>query len=104
MLLAVFPAVYFYLINGWGFMFARYALPIVPFISIWAAVALVWLAGRLAASPVPAFARKAAIAVIVLLAVLPGAMGSFTWVRGHGTVTTQALAWAWMQKSIWPNR
>ena len=99
----VFPAVYFYLINGWGFMFARYALPIVPFITIWAAVALVWLAGRLAAAPVPAFARKAAVAVIVLLAVLPGAIGSFTWVRGHGTETTQALAWAWMKKSIWPN-
>ena len=31
-LLLVFPAVYFYLINGWGFMFARYALPMVPFI------------------------------------------------------------------------
>ena len=102
-LLAVFPVVFFYLINGWGFMFARYALPIVPFITIWAAVALVWLAGRLAAAPVPAYARKAAVAVIVLLAVLPGAIGSFTWVRGHGTETTQALAWAWMKKSIWPD-
>jgi 4-amino-4-deoxy-L-arabinose transferase-like glycosyltransferase len=102
-LLVVFPAVYFYLINGWGFMFARYALPVVPFITIWAAVALVWLAGRLAAAPVPAVARKAAVAVIVLLAVLPGAVGSFRWVRGHGTETTQALAWAWMKKSIWPN-
>ncbi|MCU0251117.1 MAG: glycosyltransferase family 39 protein [Vicinamibacterales bacterium] len=102
-LLAVFPAVYFYLINGWGFMFARYALPIVPFITIWAAVALVWLASRLAAAPVPAFARKAGVAVLVLLAVLPGAISSFTWVRGHGTETTQAQAWAWMKRSVWPS-
>jgi 4-amino-4-deoxy-L-arabinose transferase-like glycosyltransferase len=102
-LLVVFPAVFFYLINGWGFMFARYALPIVPFITIWAAVAIVWLALRLAAAPVPAVARKGAVAVIVLLAVLPGAIGSFRWVRGHGTETTQGLAWAWMKKSIWPN-
>ena len=59
-LLAVFPVVFFYLINGWGFMFARYALPIVPFITIWAAVALVWLAGRLAAAPVPASRERPA--------------------------------------------
>ena len=39
-LLLVFPAVYFYLINGWGYMFARYALPTAPFIAIWAAAAI----------------------------------------------------------------
>ncbi len=50
-LLLVFPAVYFYLINGWGFMFARYALPAVPFIAIWAAIAVDRLAARLARVP-----------------------------------------------------
>jgi hypothetical protein len=102
-LLLVFPAVYFYLINGWGFMFARYALPIVPFVAIWAAIAIVHLARRIGAVTAPALARKAAIASVVLLALAPGALGSFAWVRGRGVETTQALAWAWMKKSIWPN-
>ena len=45
-----FPAVYFYLINGWGFMFARYALPIVPVHRPSGRPSpLVWLADRLAA-------------------------------------------------------
>jgi 4-amino-4-deoxy-L-arabinose transferase-like glycosyltransferase len=101
-LVLVFPAVYFYLINGWGFMFARYALPTVPFIAIWAAAALVWLVDRLAIVPAPRVARKAAMALLVLLAVVPGAMGAWAFVRAHGTTTTQALAWAWMKKSIWP--
>ena len=101
-LLLVFPAVYFYLINGWGFMFARYALPAVPFIAIWAAIAVDRLAARLAVPGIPAAARHATV-VIVLLAMVPGAIGSIQFVRTHGTQTTQALAWAWMKKSIWPN-
>jgi 4-amino-4-deoxy-L-arabinose transferase-like glycosyltransferase len=101
-LLLVFPAVYFYLINGWGFMFARYALPTVPFIALWAALAGVWLADRLSAAPVPASGRRAAMAVALLLLVVPGALGSIAFVRARGTETTQALAWAWMKKSIWP--
>ena len=101
-LLLVFPAVYFYLINGWGFMFARYALPTVPFIALWAAIAGVWLADRLSVVPMPASGRRAAMAVALLLLVVPGALGSLAFVRAHGTETTQALAWAWMKKSIWP--
>ena len=100
-LLLVFPAVYFYLINGWGFMFARYALPTVPFIALWAALAGVWLADRLSDVPVPAFGRRAAIAALVLLTIVPGTHTSVLWVRAHGTETTQALAWAWIKKSIW---
>jgi hypothetical protein len=102
-LLLVFPAVYFYLINGWGYMFARYALPIVPFVAIWIAIALAWLADRLAAARLPSGARKAVVALVVAAAILPGALGSFAFVRAHGTETTQALAWAWMKKSIWRN-
>ena len=101
-LLVVFPAVYFYLINGWGFMFARYALPMVPFIAIWAAIALVWITGRLSSLPVPSAGRKAAMAAVVILFLVPGAMGSILFVRAFGTETTQALAWKWMKKSIWP--
>jgi len=101
-LLLVFPAVYFYLINGWGFMFARYALPTVPFIALWAAISGVWLADRLSVVPVPGSGRRAAMAVALLLLVVPGALGSIAFVRAHGTETTQALAWAWMKKSIWP--
>lgn len=101
-LLLVFPAVYFYLINGWGLMFARYALPMVPFIALWAAIAGVWLADRLPVVRVPASGRRAAAAVALLVLLVPGALGSIAFVRAHGTETTQALAWAWMKKSIWP--
>jgi hypothetical protein len=84
-------------------MFARYALPAVPFIAVWAGIFLLWLAGRLADAPLPAAVRNTVMAAIVILAIAPGALGSLAFVRAHGTETTQALAWAWMKKSIWPN-
>ncbi len=58
-LLLVFPAVYFYLINGWGFMFARYALPMVPFMAVWAAIAVAWLIGLLSGLRVSVSGRRA---------------------------------------------
>jgi 4-amino-4-deoxy-L-arabinose transferase-like glycosyltransferase len=102
-LLLVFPAVYFYLVNGWWPLFARYALPLVPFIAIWAGIAVAWLARRLEDAPMPRAARRGAIAIVVVLAIAPGASGSLAFVRAQGTETTQALAWTWMKKSIWPN-
>jgi len=100
-LLLAFPVVYFYVINGWTYIFARYALPLIPFLAVWAAIALDWAAQRLAVPALPAAARHAT-AVLALLAVMPGALGSVAFLRAHGTQTTQALAWAWMKKSIWP--
>jgi 4-amino-4-deoxy-L-arabinose transferase-like glycosyltransferase len=101
-LLLVFPAVYFYVINGWAYIFARYTLPLVPFLAVWAAIGLDRLVERLAVPAVPVAARNVA-AVLVLVAVAPGALGALAFVRAHGTETTQALAWAWMKKSVWRN-
>jgi 4-amino-4-deoxy-L-arabinose transferase-like glycosyltransferase len=100
-LLLVFPAVYFYLINGWGFMFARYALPLVPFLALWAGIAAMWLAGRLGRLTRPGALRIASVAAMVTAVVLPPAMGSVQWVRQHGTETTQAQAWRWVRANVW---
>ena len=103
MLLLVFPAVYFYLINGWGFMFARYALPLVPFLAIWAAIATMRAFEFLYGTRIPSAARLPVVAVVMLAVMTPATIGSVMFVRGHGVETTQALAWTWIRKSVWPN-
>jgi hypothetical protein len=100
-LLLVFPAVYFSLITGWGVLFARYSLPMVPFITIWAAIATVGAIAALSRVRIPSALRTAVAAVVVLAALVPAAIGSVTWVRGHGVETTQALAWKWIRSSVW---
>jgi len=100
-LLAVFPAVFFYLINGWAYMFARYSLPIVPFLSIWAAIGISALLDAVQRWRIPAWWRGAAVAGIVLAAMAPGAISSVRWLREFGVETTQALAWKWVKASVW---
>jgi 4-amino-4-deoxy-L-arabinose transferase-like glycosyltransferase len=102
-LLLAFPATYFYLINGWAFMFARYALPIVPFLALWAGIASVWAARHLASRPMPATLRKAAVAVVMIAVVVPPLIGSVQWVREHGAETTQARAYRWIRANVWPS-
>jgi len=100
-LLLAFPAAYFYLMNGWAYMFARYALPIVPFLALWGGIGLASAfaaIGRLGLAP---RWRRAAMAGLVLAALVPGAVGSVSWLRGFGRETTKALAWKWINASVW---
>jgi 4-amino-4-deoxy-L-arabinose transferase-like glycosyltransferase len=100
-LLLVFPAVFFYLINGWGQMFARYALPIVPFLAIGGGIAAMWIVRGLERAAIPAALRKTAVAVLIVGALVPSAIGSVQWVRQQGADTTQAQAWKWVKLNIW---
>jgi hypothetical protein len=102
-LLLVFPAVYFYLINGWGFMFARYAMPIVPFMALWAGIAMVGVFDLVWNRAWARILKQAAVAAIALAAVVPPLIGSVQWVRFHGAETTQTQAWKWIKRNIWHN-
>ncbi len=102
LLLLVFPAVYSYLITGWGLLFARYALPMVPFVALWAAIATMWAVGFLDGRGIPRTLRNGITAAVVVAVIVPGALASWNWVRAHGTETTQTLAWKWIKRGIWP--
>jgi hypothetical protein len=102
-LLLVFPAVYFYLINGWGFMFARYAMPIVPFMALWAGVAIIAIFDRVAGMAWHRVVKQTAVVAIVAAAVVPPLIGSVQWVRFHGAETTHTQAWKWIKGNIWHN-
>jgi 4-amino-4-deoxy-L-arabinose transferase-like glycosyltransferase len=100
-LVLVFPAVYFYVITGWSLLFARYALPMVPFLAIWAAIATMGVIELLYRARIRSAVRATAVAVVVLAALIPATIGSLMWVRDHGVETTQALAWKWIRSSVW---
>jgi 4-amino-4-deoxy-L-arabinose transferase-like glycosyltransferase len=103
-LLLVFPLAFFYLINGWSYMFARYALPIVPFLTMWAAIGTMRAIDLANHARIPSAGRAAVVAAVVLAAALPATVGSVTWLQGLGVETTQALAWKWIRASVWPDQ
>lgn len=101
LLLLVFPGVYFYLINGWGLLFARYAMPIVPFMSLWAGIAMIAIVDRIAGTAWPALARRTVAVALVAAVLVPPLIESVQWVRLHGAETTQEQAWKWVKQHIW---
>jgi 4-amino-4-deoxy-L-arabinose transferase-like glycosyltransferase len=100
-LLVIFPLVFFNLITGWSFLFARYALPIVPFMCLWAAIATISGVSLLRRFDIPRVVRTALIVGLTVAALLPPTIRSVRWVRDFGTKTTQALAYEWITHNVW---
>ena len=100
-LLVIFPLVFFNLITGWSFLFARYALPIVPFMCLWAAIATISGVSLLRRFDIPRVVRTTLIVALTVAALLPPSVKSVRWVRAFGTKTTQALAYEWITHNVW---
>jgi len=100
-LLVVFPVLFFNLITGWSFLFARYALPVVPFMCLWAAIAAISVVGLLSRLDMPRAIRTTLIVALMVAALLPPAVRSVRWVRDVGTTTTQAIAYQWLTHNVW---
>jgi hypothetical protein len=100
-LLVIFPLVFFNLITGWSFLFARYALPIVPFLCLWAAIATISGVSLLRRFDIPRAVRTTLIVALTVAALLPPLVRSVRWVRAFGVTTTQALAYEWITHNVW---
>jgi 4-amino-4-deoxy-L-arabinose transferase-like glycosyltransferase len=100
-LLVIFPLVFFNLITGWSFLFARYALPIVPFMCLWAAIATISGVSLLRRFDIPRVVRTTLIVGLTVAALLPPSVKSVRWVRDFGTKTTQSLAYEWIIHNVW---
>ncbi|MCX6546249.1 MAG: glycosyltransferase family 39 protein [Acidobacteria bacterium] len=100
-MLVAFPVLFFNLITGWSFLFARYALPIVPFMCLWAAIATISGVSLLRRFDIPRVVRTTLIVGLTVAALLPPSVKSVRWVRGFGTKTTQALAYQWLTHNVW---
>ena len=96
----VFPLLFFKLITGWSFLFARYALPIVPFMCLWAAIATISGVSFLRRFDIPRIARRLLIIGLTVAALLPPAWRSVRWIIEFGKPTTQALAYDWITHNI----
>ncbi len=98
----VFVLLYFWLISRSNQLFGRYALPLVPMVCLWAAIATISGVSLLRRFAIPRFARTTLIAGLTVAALLPPSITSLKFDRGLGVQTTQALAWAWIATRTFP--
>ncbi len=103
LILLAFPVPYFLVIGSWSSRFERYALPLLPFLALWAAVCLVAVAGRLR-ERWPGFLGRwrpgvvVAVAACLLVAPELARVGYFHVLLSRPD--TRVLATEWIEREI----
>jgi hypothetical protein len=99
-LAVLFPIVYFRFISQQTIVFARYLLPIVPFLSILAAAAVVAVVGWMRRTGLPAQVRHALTIALTLVAVGPPAYTAINYDADAAKTWTQELAYNWIRQNL----
>jgi 4-amino-4-deoxy-L-arabinose transferase-like glycosyltransferase len=99
-LIAVFPLIYFYLIATKNLIFARYLLPIVPFLCLWIALIVVDLVGWLSRRRWPLVVRLPAGVAVIAFITLPPVGRGVEWPLEYGRRTTQDIAYEQIRRTV----
>jgi 4-amino-4-deoxy-L-arabinose transferase-like glycosyltransferase len=99
-LAVAFPVVYFWFISRQTLVFGRYLLPLVPFVCLLAAAAVVSGVSLLRRFDIPRTARTALIAALTVAALLPPLLRAVDFNVQRGRTSTAAQAHRWILENI----
>jgi hypothetical protein len=99
-LLTVFPLVYFRFISNQNIIYGRYLLPLVPFLSILAAAAVVWVVDRLRHAHLAPAVRNAVTVLLALTTIAPSAYTSIAYDADAAKVWTTQMAYEWIKREL----
>ena len=98
-LAVIFPLVFFWVLSRQTLVFGRYLLPLLPFLCILAATAVVSGVGLLRRFSIPRVARTGLIVALTVGVLLPPAITAIGFNRTHGPQTS-AQAYAWIVANV----
>jgi 4-amino-4-deoxy-L-arabinose transferase-like glycosyltransferase len=101
-LLVVFPFVYFYMVSGRALIYGRYLLPMLPFVCLLAALAVVSGVSLLRRFDIPRTPRRLLIAALTIAALLQPLVNSIAFDRDISGTSTQQVAYRWILQNIPP--
>lgn len=96
----VFPLFYFRFISNQNIVYGRYLLPLLPFLSLLGAAAVVRAVDQLRHTRLTSPARRWAILALTLVSVAPPAYTSIAFDASAARVWTTEQAYGWMLRSI----
>jgi hypothetical protein len=100
MLAVLFPLVYFWFVSHQTYVFARYLLPMVPFLCVLAATAVVAGVSLLRRFAIPRAVRTGLIAGLTVAALLPPLFRSIGFIQMISRRATVELAYNWVQQNL----
>jgi len=95
-----FAGAYFYFVSHQSLVFARYLLPIVPFLSLMGAWGVMVLVRRTAAEISKPRLRDAAMAALIFVALVPAATSAFAFNWNASKVWTTEQAYDWLSQRV----
>ncbi len=100
LLALVFPILYFWFISRQTLVFGRYLLPIVPFLALFAAGAVVSGVSQLRRYEIPRSARNALTVALVLLAIAPPSYSAIDFDATVARTWTNQQAFEWIVRQV----
>jgi 4-amino-4-deoxy-L-arabinose transferase-like glycosyltransferase len=99
-LLVAFPIVYYVTIGNRSLIYGRYLLPLLPFVCLLAAIAVVSGVSLLRRFDIPHLPRRALIVALTVAALLPPLVGAIAFDRRVSGPTTQEAAWRFIRGNV----
>jgi len=96
----VFPLLYFRFVSHQNIIFARYLLPIVPFLSLLAAAAVVAFVAWMRRARVPLRVRHAVTIALTVIAIAPPAYSAINYDAAASKTWTQRLTYDWIRREL----
>jgi 4-amino-4-deoxy-L-arabinose transferase-like glycosyltransferase len=98
----VFPLFYFRFVSQQTIVYARYLLPIVPFLALLAAAFVVAVIAAMRRLQLAPRLRDAVTVTLTLIAIVPPAYSAVSYDADAAKVWTQGLAYTWMRRELPP--
>jgi 4-amino-4-deoxy-L-arabinose transferase-like glycosyltransferase len=99
-LLTLFPLVYFRFVSNQNIVFARYLLPMLPFLSLLAAAALVATLDAAQRRRVSPYLRHAGLVALLLVSMVPAAYTSVSFDARAARVWTTEQTYHWIMDNV----
>ena len=99
-LVTMFPLVYFRFISNQNIFYGRYLLPLVPFLSILAAAAVVWFSGWMRHRALRRPVRNLVTIALTLTAIIPPAYSAIAYDANAAKEWTTEQAYHWIRREV----
>jgi 4-amino-4-deoxy-L-arabinose transferase-like glycosyltransferase len=99
-LVSIFPLVYFRFISNQNIFYGRYLLPLVPFLSILAAAAVVWLIEWMRHTEIRRPVRNLVIVALTLAVIAPPAYSAIAYDADAAKEWTTEQAYRWIRREV----
>lgn len=96
----LFPVVYFWFVSRQSLVFGRYLLPLIPFVCLLAAAAVVSGVSLLRRFSIPRALRTALIVGLTVATILPPGLTALGFVSGARRTSTAMLAGTWIAANL----